>query len=80
MQLLLKRIYTCSGYNTTGSTSAVNPSGYTIGHLYVDNVYLCDTLEDADRGLSQDMTVEQIKKIKKNTVYLIIESIGKDCS
>ena len=50
MQLLLKRIYTCSGY--------------TIGHLYVDNVYLCDTLEDTDRGLSQDMTVEQIKKIK----------------
>lgn len=50
MQLLLKRIYTC-------------PS-YTIGHLYVDNVYLCDTLEDTDRGLSQDMTVEQIKKIK----------------
>ena len=50
MQLLLKRIYTC-------------PS-YTIGHLYVDNIYLCDTLEDTDRGLSQDMTVEQIKKIK----------------
>ena len=50
MELILKRIYTCSGY--------------TIGHLYVDNVYLCDTLEDTDRGLSQDMTVEQIKKIK----------------
>ena len=26
---------------------------YTIGKLYVDNQYVCDTLEDTDRGLKQ---------------------------
>jgi hypothetical protein len=24
---------------------------YTIGNLYIDGVYFCDTLEDKDRGL-----------------------------
>ena len=24
---------------------------YTIGKLYIDNVYFCDTIEDTDRGL-----------------------------
>lgn len=28
---------------------------YTIGKLYVDGVYVCDTLEDTDRGLYQGM-------------------------
>jgi len=37
---------------------------YQIGHLYVDGVYVCDTIEDVDRGLSQGMPLEQIKKIK----------------
>ncbi len=37
---------------------------YTIGHLYVDGDYYCDVLEDTDRGLSSDMSEEQIKKIK----------------
>lgn len=37
---------------------------YTIGHLYVDGKYFCDTLEDTDRGLTQQMTLEQIKRIK----------------
>lgn len=37
---------------------------YQIGHLYVDGVYTCDTIEDLDRGLRQDMPLEQIKKIK----------------
>lgn len=37
---------------------------YTIGRLYVDNVYECDTIEDRDRGLTSDMSVEQIRKIK----------------
>ena len=37
---------------------------YTIGRLYINNVYFCDTLEDTDRGLSQDMTIEEIKRIK----------------
>lgn len=37
---------------------------YTIGHLYVDGKFFCDTLEDTDRGLTQQMTLEQIKRIK----------------
>ena len=37
---------------------------YTIGKLYIDGVYFCDTLEDTDRGLTSDLTEEQIKKIK----------------
>ncbi|MBQ9391956.1 MAG: hypothetical protein IJU02_07175 [Lachnospiraceae bacterium] len=37
---------------------------YTIGHLYVDDKYFSDTLEDTDRGLAQDMTLSKIEKIK----------------
>lgn len=37
---------------------------YTIGKLYIDGKYFCDTLEDKDRGLTQSMTLEQIKKLK----------------
>lgn len=37
---------------------------YTIGHLYIDGNYWSDVLEDVDRGLTDDMTEEQIKKIK----------------
>ena len=53
MKLLLKRI--------------AKQKTYTIGKLYIDGVYECDTLEDTDRGLSNDMTIEEIKKKK---VYL----------
>jgi len=28
--------------------------GYTIGKLYIDNVYFCDTLEDQTRDLNMD--------------------------
>ena len=28
---------------------------YTIGHLYIDGQYFCDTCEDTDRGLRQDL-------------------------
>jgi hypothetical protein len=38
--------------------------GYTIGSLSIDGVYFCDTLEDADRGLTQTMPVEEIRRIK----------------
>jgi hypothetical protein len=38
---------------------------YTIGRLYIDGAYFCDVLEDADRGLSNDMTVEQIQALKE---------------
>ena len=37
---------------------------YTIGRLYVDGVYLCDTLEDTDRSLSSAMTSAEIKALK----------------
>ena len=37
---------------------------YTIGRLYIDGQYVCDTLEDVDRGLTQDMPLEEIKEKK----------------
>lgn len=39
---------------------------YTIGKLYIDGVYFCDTIEDKDRGLNQTMSINDIKK---NKVY-----------
>ena len=55
MELLLERIYTCPKY--------------TIGKLYmVDDEgvynYVCDTIEDMDRDLSDDMN-EEVIKLKK---------------
>lgn len=42
---------------------------YTIGDLYIDGQWFCNTLEDTDRDLSQDMllTYIQNKKIKSQT-------------
>ena len=37
---------------------------YTIGKLYVDGIYVCDTVEDKDRGLDDSMSEEEIKKKK----------------
>ena len=37
---------------------------YTIGKLYIDGEYFCDTLEGKDRGLTDGMTVSEISKIK----------------
>lgn len=37
---------------------------YTIGKLYVDGEYFCDTIEDRCRDLNDSMSVEEIKKIK----------------
>lgn len=37
---------------------------YTIGKLYIDGEYFCDTLEDTDRGLSSDMPFQEIIKRK----------------
>lgn len=37
---------------------------YTIGKLYVNGAYFSDTLEDCDRGLTQDMPLEEIKAKK----------------
>lgn len=53
MELTLKRTF--------------NNGRYTIGHLYADGVYVCDTIEDVDRDLSDSMTVEDIRKIKVKT-------------
>ncbi len=42
---------------------------YTIGKLYIDGEYFCDTIEDKDRGLTQDMPIAVIraKKIAHET-------------
>lgn len=37
---------------------------YTVGKLYIDGVYQCDTIEDRDRGLSQDDDLRFIDKVK----------------
>ena len=37
---------------------------YTIGNLYVDGKYFCNTLEDKDRGLNRYDAVERIKAKK----------------
>ena len=50
MDLLLKRIY--------------KGPKYTIGHLYINGQYFCDTLEDVDRGLHSDMLTSEINRIK----------------
>lgn len=38
---------------------------YTIGKLYINGVYFCDTLEDTDRGLSDTMPVAEIARRKR---------------
>lgn len=37
---------------------------YTIGNLYINDVFFSNILEDTVRGLRQDMTPEEIQKIK----------------
>lgn len=37
---------------------------YTIGNVYVDGTFFCNSMEDKDRGLTQDMSVEDVKKKK----------------
>lgn len=37
---------------------------YTIGRLYINGEYFCDTLEDKDRGLKQSMSLSEIKAKK----------------
>ena len=39
-------------------------STYTIGKMYIDGNYFCDTLEDVDRGINQKDFLDTIKKIK----------------
>lgn len=37
---------------------------YTIGRLYINGAYFCDTCEDCDRGLRDDMPLDYIKHAK----------------
>lgn len=39
---------------------------YRLGHLYVNGQYICDTLEDTDRGLLQGMSREHIAALKQH--------------
>lgn len=39
---------------------------YTIGKLYIDDKYYCDTLEDTDRGLKQ---TDNLVSIKSHKIY-----------
>lgn len=39
-------------------------SSYTLGKLYIDGQFFCCTLEDLDRGLTQDMPLNLIKSLK----------------
>lgn len=39
-------------------------NSYTVGRLYIDNELICNTLEDKDRELKSDMSVDEIKHIK----------------
>ena len=50
MKLRLERKYRCSNY--------------CIDKLYINNEYFSDALEDPDRGLTDTMSLEEIKKIK----------------
>lgn len=50
MIVRLERIYNCQKY--------------CIGHLYADGQYVCDTIEDTDRGLDDSWTLEAIRKKK----------------
>lgn len=55
----------------------VTRNSYTLGKLYIDGVYFCDTLEDKDRGLTQDMNIGQIQLLKINGETAIPKGIYK---
>ena len=44
---------------------------YTVGRLYIDGKYFCDTLEDKDRGLRQDMPTAVIRATKRKGITAI---------
>lgn len=57
MEIIVKRLY--------------RKSDYTIGKMYIDGVYFCDTVEDCDRGLTQNMknsTIEAKKLYGKTAI------------
>jgi hypothetical protein len=52
MEILIKREY--------------KKKDYTISKMYINGEYFCDTLEDTDRGLTQVMTLAEIKEVKED--------------
>lgn len=44
---------------------------YVIGDLSIDEVFFSNTLEDTDRGLTSDMSDEEIKEIKQKGITAI---------
>ena len=42
----------------------IKEANYTVGSLYINDKYECKTVEDADRGLSDNMSDEEIKSKK----------------
>ena len=45
--------------------------GYTIGKMYINGAYFCDTLEDTDRGLNSTMSVDEILTKKHKGITAI---------
>ena len=52
MEILVKREY--------------KKKDYTIGKMYINGEYFCDSLEDPDRGLTNIMTLAEIKEVKEH--------------
>lgn len=38
---------------------------YTIGKMYINGEYFCDTLEDTDRELTREMSLAEMKEVKE---------------
>ena len=38
---------------------------YTIGKMYINGEYFCDSLEDTDRGLTREMSLAEMKEVKE---------------
>lgn len=51
MEILVKREY--------------KKKDYTIGKMYINGEYFCDTLEDTDRCLTMTMSLAEIKEVKE---------------
>lgn len=51
MEILVKRKY--------------KKKDYTIGKMYINGEYFCDTLEDTDRCLTMAMSLSEIKEVKE---------------
>lgn len=50
-------------------------ASYTIGNLYIDGKFFCNTLEDTDRGLDNSMDINKIKELKKPSITAIPKGV-----